>query len=996
MRYFVEIKEADGFVTLATYFSLTATVSILKQWIQSERNVSLDLQEVYAGCRGLLSDDVLLIDFPQFTTFLLLLKPSPAETEEGKSRKSPIYVQLINDSFFAITASTERSYVVSDLKKLIQEKTGIASHLQRLQVGNNELNEDRRLLSEYFDQNQYATVGLSLPTEYREDGDPEWVVVKTYGGRTVKVDLRNRSPQDRIVAVGEAIGVPTEKFRLLKPTSWGVAPTLRHGHRVPLISSQIFVEQRPNVPVPLTLLGDHGASVNISVAPSSTVAELYRFAQERFGTSEHIELSYLGHILDDPSATLLSHMIQRNAVIEMTKPSQVKLFVKTLTGKTLEIDLRNSHVTCHEIKELIRCQEGIPPDQQRLIFLGRQLEDDRTLECYGITNQSTLHLVLRLRGNGDMYSNHIADIKFGDVSIRGINRATVPVKGSLTCILDGPKRDHHGIKAIAIRARGRGADIRGYFSYDNGTRVAVFTPHHDLEYDTIYTVEVEGQEGTLRGGNYEFATEHRPAGKNLIITRPNYQQTIPVEQVLTAGQGALDRLRHVCCNKLHINPDDLLSVDVLLPGGRMYTLRDDGDVNALNDNDIISVKLRNEELLGGLASVAAVVIPGDDYPVVLEAKRADISLIDHTCTGALASVHKATWRSATVAVKCLRTDRSERALAALNAELSVLSTLHHPRVLTLMAVCRDLPASEGSVALLTEWMERGNLYALLHGGSGASGTSASASASASGAAVVEGVDRQRFPATLVQRLRLATDIADGMRFLHESRVIHRDLKSHNVLVDADGRAKIADFGLSSTRELSASHVTGLIGTVAWTAPEILAGDEHMRESADVYSFGVVLWELLTGEVPWAGKPLVQVMSLVAVLGQRLPVPTASPVCPASVCNLLPCCFGDAQSRPSFSELFSTLSGQLMACRREEAQCPETFLCPIGLEPMRDPVVCSDGHSYERANIERWLRTSNRSPKTNAALSSRALFPNHALRSTIEGFLNRPSGVVSDH
>ena len=602
-----------------------------------------------------------------------------------------------------------------------------------------------------------------------------------------------------------------------------------------------------------------------------------------------------------------------------------------------------------------------------------------------------------------MISNHIADIKFGDTSFwRSKHRATVPVNGSLTCILDGPLPDYCCIEAITIRACGRGAPIRGFFSFDLRTGVAVFTPYHDLEYETIYTVKVEERTVKILSDYHTFVTERRPPGKNLIITRPNsQQQTIAVDDVLIAGRGALDRVRLVCCNKLHISPEDLLGVDVLLPGGRMYTLRDDGDVNALNDNDIISVKLRNEDIdiHGGPASAAAAFVIPDDVHQVVEAKRADISLIDHICTGALASVHKATWRSAAVAVKCLHTDRSERALSALNAELSVLSTLHHPRILTLMAVCRDLQASEGSVALLTEWMDRGNLYALLHGRTGTSSAgvvgAASASASASAVAVVEGVDRQRFPATLVQRLRLATDIADGMRFLHESRVIHRDLKSHNVLVDADGRAKIADFGLSSTRELSASHVTGLIGTVAWTAPEVLAGDEHMRGSADVYSFGVVLWELLTGEVPWAGKPLVQVMSLVAVLGQRLPVPTASPVCPASVCNLLPRCFGDAQSRPCFSELFLTLSDQLMACRREEAQCPETFLCPIGLEPMRDPVVCSDGHSYERANIERWLRSSNRSPKTNATLSSRALFPNHALRSTIEGFLSRPHGHQND-
>lgn len=63
---------------------------------------------------------------------------------------------------------------------------------------------------------------------------------------------------------------------------------------------------------------------------------------------------------------------------------------------------------------------------------------------------------------------------------------------------------------------------------------------------------------------------------------------------------------------------------------------------------------------------------------------------------------------------------------------------------------------------------------------------------------------------------------------------------------------------------------------------------------------------------------------------------------------------------------------------------DTFLCPITRDLMTDPVICSDGHTYERQAIEEWLKASSRSPKTNQRLLSRDLIPNHALRSTIEG------------
>jgi len=264
--------------------------------------------------------------------------------------------------------------------------------------------------------------------------------------------------------------------------------------------------------------------------------------------------------------------------------------------------------------------------------------------------------------------------------------------------------------------------------------------------------------------------------------------------------------------------------------------------------------------------------------------------------GAYGSVYKGVYDGKQVAVKILDLSNEKRrniVTKAFTQEVSIWYNLHHPNIAKLIGGSKTLPPES------TRWMKKWTRHPSL----------------AKQTILEYGIVVEYVPGgtlrshllknhikklPLINVIQLALDVARGLSYLHSKKIVHRDVKSSNLVVDKEGRVKIIDFGVSRIEASCPINMTAQTGTIGYMAPEVLIGLPYDHK-CDVYSFGICLWEIYCCSIPYIGQicPSHEISPNV-YKSLRPEIPNT---CPSAVANIMKQCWNaNPKKRPEMKEV----------------------------------------------------------------------------------------------
>ncbi|XP_072035307.1 uncharacterized protein [Amphiura filiformis] len=236
-------------------------------------------------------------------------------------------------------------------------------------------------------------------------------------------------------------------------------------------------------------------------------------------------------------------------------------------------------------------------------------------------------------------------------------------------------------------------------------------------------------------------------------------------------------------------------------------------------------------------------------------------------------------RTIEAAAKRFRENKKESELESQKKELDFLRQLRHPNIIQFFyAVLTPL------TIIVTEYASKGSLYEYLK-------------------------RRTRLPKA--QMLEWARQVSCAVQYLQEENVVHRDIKSSNIVITADDTLKLCDFGIAK-RQCNTEKTNHERGTISWMPPEAFV-EKLSSKASDIYSLGIVIWELMSCKIPYQGRESLSVLYAVKVHKLRPEIPAHCP--PALKCLLEKCWKENRKKRPGIREVLQTIEGLM-----EKEQC----------------------------------------------------------------------------
>ncbi|MBS0352059.1 MAG: protein kinase [Proteobacteria bacterium] len=237
--------------------------------------------------------------------------------------------------------------------------------------------------------------------------------------------------------------------------------------------------------------------------------------------------------------------------------------------------------------------------------------------------------------------------------------------------------------------------------------------------------------------------------------------------------------------------------------------------------------------------------------------------------GGYGKVYAGEWQFNTVAIKQYAAqDFSEQAQNEILKEAKVMATASTQS--DYLVRLRGIVLEKPYYSLVMEYMPGGDLFHLL---------------------------KSSQELTWTMRYRISLDMTIGLHHLHQRNILHRDLKSLNVLLDMNFRAKLADFGLSSLKTSSASTTAGEFkGTLLWSAPELFKRGAKATAASDLYALAMVFWELITRKIPFADAPSPSIAIDWVKSGEQENIPEGTPEQYKTI--ILDCWNKTSEKRPS--------------------------------------------------------------------------------------------------